>query len=42
MIVIGGIVGAVIFRNPHVVAMEVHTPLLILAAWIFGGLIALA
>lgn len=42
MLVIGGIVGAGIFRNPHVVAKEVHAPLLILGAWIFGGLIAMA
>lgn len=42
MIVIGGIVGAGIFRNPHVVAQEVHTPLLILGAWILGACIAMA
>jgi APA family basic amino acid/polyamine antiporter len=42
MIVIGGIVGAGIFRNPHVVATEVHRPGLILGAWFFGGLVALA
>lgn len=42
MLVIGGIVGSGIFRNPHVVAKEVHAPFLILGAWIFGGLIALA
>ena len=41
MIVIGGIVGAGIFRNPHVVASQVHTPFLILGAWLAGGVIAL-
>jgi APA family basic amino acid/polyamine antiporter len=41
MAVIGGIVGAGIFINPHYVAENVHTPLLILAAWIIGGAIAL-
>jgi APA family basic amino acid/polyamine antiporter len=42
MIVMGGIVGAGIFINPYVVAQQVHTPTLILTAWIFGGLIAMA
>ena len=42
MIVMGGIVGAGIFMNPSVVAGQVHTPFLILFAWAFGGLIALA
>lgn len=42
MIVIGGIVGAGIFRNPHVVAQEVHTPVLILGVWILGACIAMA
>jgi basic amino acid/polyamine antiporter, APA family len=42
MIVMGGIVGAGIFINPYVVAQQVHTPTLILGAWIFGGLIAMA
>lgn len=42
MIVMGGIVGAGIFMNPYVVAQQVHTPFLILFAWAFGGLIALA
>jgi basic amino acid/polyamine antiporter, APA family len=41
MIVMGGIVGAGIFINPYVVAQQVHTPMLILGAWIAGGLIAL-
>ena len=42
MIVMGGIIGSGIFMNPHVVAMQVHTPWLILGAWLIGGLIALA
>jgi APA family basic amino acid/polyamine antiporter len=41
MIVMGGIVGAGIFINPYVVARAVHTPVLILAAWSAGGVIAL-
>ena len=42
MIVMGGIVGSGIFMNPSVVALQVHTPFLILAAWAIGGLFALA
>ncbi|MGI9105382.1 MAG: APC family permease [Pyrinomonadaceae bacterium] len=42
MLVMGGIVGAGIFINPAEVARQVHTPFLILAAWLVGGLIALA
>jgi len=42
MIVMGGMVGAGIFINPSVVARQVHTSLLILGAWMLGGLIALA
>src|SRR5437763_16863694 len=41
MLVMGGIVGAGIFINPYVVAQQVHTPFLILGAWVFGGVIAL-
>ena len=41
MIVMGGIIGAGIFVNPAVVARYVHTPLLVLAAWLIGGMIAL-
>jgi APA family basic amino acid/polyamine antiporter len=41
MIVMGGIIGAGIFVNPSVVARQVHTPMLILGAWLIGGLIAL-
>jgi APA family basic amino acid/polyamine antiporter len=39
MLVMGGIVGSGIFINPYVVALQVHTPALILAAWIFGGVV---
>ncbi len=42
MLVMGGIVGAGIFVNPSVVAQQVHTPALILSAWIFGGIVGLA
>lgn len=42
MIVMGGIVGSGIFINPYVVARQVHTPFLILGAWLAGGAIALA
>src|SRR5918994_1212995 len=41
MIVMGGIIGSGIFMNPSVVALQVHTPFLILGAWIVGGLFAL-
>jgi basic amino acid/polyamine antiporter, APA family len=39
MLVMGGIIGSGIFINPYVVAQQVHTPALILGAWIFGGII---
>ena len=42
MIVMGGIIGSGIFINPYVVARQVHSPLMILGAWLLGGLIALA
>lgn len=42
MIVMGGIIGSGIFINPYVVAQQVPSTTLILAAWAFGGLIALA
>jgi len=42
MIVMGGIIGSGIFINPYVVAQQVHSTVLILGAWAFGGLIALA
>ncbi len=42
MIVMGGIIGSGIFMNPYVVAQQVHSPFLILGAWVIGGSIALA
>ena len=42
MVVIGGIVGSGIFINPYIVAQRLDTSALVLAAWIAGGLIALA
>jgi APA family basic amino acid/polyamine antiporter len=41
MLVMGGTVGSGIFMNPYVVARQVHTPMLVLGAWIAGGVIAL-
>lgn len=41
MIVMGGIIGSGIFINPYVVAQQLHTPTLILGAWVIGGAIAL-
>ena len=41
MLVMGGTIGGGIFVNPYVVAERVHTPALVLGAWIAGGLIAL-
>jgi basic amino acid/polyamine antiporter, APA family len=41
MLVMGGIVGSGIFINPYVVARRVHTPALVLGAWLAGGLLAL-
>ena len=41
MIVMGGIIGAGIFVNPSDVARDVHTPALVLGAWVIGGAIAL-
>jgi len=42
MLVMGGIIGSGIFMNPYVVAQSVKTPFLVLGAWAFGGLVALA
>ena len=42
MIVMSAIIGSGIFVNPYVVAQKVGTSFLILAAWVAGGLIALA
>src|SRR5215470_8401530 len=42
MLVMGGAVGAGIFLSPSVVAQRVHTPAMVLAAWLIGGIISLA
>jgi APA family basic amino acid/polyamine antiporter len=42
MLVMGGIIGSGIFMNPYVVARRVHTPALVLGAWLAGGALALA
>jgi APA family basic amino acid/polyamine antiporter len=42
MIVMGGIIGSGIFINPYLVARQIRTPWLILAAWGLGGWIALS
>jgi len=41
MLVMGGTIGGGIFVNSYVVAEHVHTPALVLGAWIAGGVIAL-
>jgi len=41
MVVMGGIIGSGIFINPYVVAKLVHTPALIVGAWVAGGGLAL-
>lgn len=42
MVVVGGIIGAGIFINPYIVAQRLDSPALVLAAWVAGGLVALA
>src|SRR5579864_235135 len=42
MLVMGGTVGSGIFISPYIVAQRVHTPVLVLGAWLVGGVIALA
>jgi len=42
MVVIGGIIGSGIFINPYLVARQLDTPVLVLAAWAIGGAVALA
>jgi len=41
MLVMGGIVGVGIFVNPAVVARELQSPALVMAAWALGGVVAL-
>jgi APA family basic amino acid/polyamine antiporter len=42
MVVIGGIIGSGIFINPYIVAQRLDSSVLVLAAWVAGGAIALA
>jgi APA family basic amino acid/polyamine antiporter len=42
MVVVGGIIGAGIFINPYIVAQRLDSPALVMAAWVAGGVIALA
>ena len=42
MLVMGSIIGTGIFVVPHNIAKLVSSPLLILAAWVLGGLVTLA
>ena len=42
MVVVGGIIGAGIFINPYIVARTLDSTPAVIAAWITGGLIALA
>lgn len=41
MLVMGGMVGVGVFVNPAVVARQLHSPELIVAAWSLGGVVAL-
>jgi APA family basic amino acid/polyamine antiporter len=41
MLVMGGIIGSGIFMNPAVVAQQVHTPALIIGAWLVGAAVGL-
>ena len=42
MVAVGGIIGAGIFINPYIVAQRLDSAALVLAAWLAGGVIALA
>lgn len=42
MIAIGSTIGSGIFLTPSLIAHELHTPWLILAVWVVGGLMAVA
>ena len=41
LITIGSIIGSGIFRNPAVVAQRAHLPVLVMLAWIAGGVLAI-
>jgi len=42
MVVVGGIIGAGIFINPYIVAQRLSSSAEVLAAWLAGGVVALA
>jgi APA family basic amino acid/polyamine antiporter len=42
MLVMGSVIGAGIFRVPHVVAAALPVPALVLAAWALGGVVTMA
>ena len=42
MLVMGGVVGAGIFMNPHVVARDAPSAAAVLGAWLLGGAVAMA
>jgi APA family basic amino acid/polyamine antiporter len=42
MIVIGGVIGAGIFRNPATIAQQTSSGLQVLSLWVIGGLLTLA
>ena len=42
MVVVGGIIGAGIFINPYIVAQRLDSAALVMAAWLVGGVVALA
>jgi APA family basic amino acid/polyamine antiporter len=42
MVVVGGIIGAGIFINPYIVAQRLDSSALVMAAWLAGGVVALA
>ncbi len=41
MIAVGSTIGSGIFRTPGKIALEVHTPELVIALWVLGGVVAL-
>ena len=41
MLVMGGIVGTGIFVVPELIAVQVHSPFLILGVWVLGGVVAI-
>ena len=42
MVVLGGIIGAGIFINPYIVAQRLDSPGWVVAAWVAGGILAMA